>query len=189
MADAPVGQDFDPLDGRGRDLAHVHEVLAAVRCVRTADGNAPAIDQDERVEVAQLNLGTTRGVLVGVRGVAGANVASPSEGRNALPQDVEHVGLLTGFLQIMARDQGNRHIRRVRRGGYIRAGNDEGIQNHRFVRGGGGGGRSLGQHDRTESGCEGGRSSGPQVAAELHAGWSVRRTGGERVNQGCDRES
>jgi len=65
---------------RSRDLIDIDEILAA-DCVDAAGCDAPAIDEHQRIEVAQLDLRSARRVLIVVVCVAVARVAAAGKGR------------------------------------------------------------------------------------------------------------
>ena len=86
----PIGQHLHPLDRAGGNLRQIDKDLAAKARDRV-DRRMATVDQVERIEVAELRLAATGGVLVGVVGIANARVAPVGERRGLLANEVEDI--------------------------------------------------------------------------------------------------
>ena len=85
-----IRQHLDTIHCCNGDFGKVNEHLAPKTRDRI-DRRAPTIDEDERVEIAQLRLAAAARILVGVVGVAVAGIAAAGKGWNLLADELERV--------------------------------------------------------------------------------------------------
>jgi hypothetical protein len=119
-----IGQHLHALDGAGGDLVDVDEDLAA-DAGDGVDRHPPAIHQNQGVEVAKPQLRAATGVLVGVIGVARADVAATLEGRNRLAHDLQRIGVDARRFNLLRIHRGDGGGDAVRSGRQVGAGDDD----------------------------------------------------------------
>ncbi len=98
-----------------------------------ADRGAPAVDQDQGIEIVQLNLGASRRILIGVVGVAIARVSPPLEGGYGLAQYIQHISAHAGLGDFLCVDHRYGCGDFVRGGRYPRPRDDD-FQGFAFTR-------------------------------------------------------